>query len=443
MPSISNSTRLTRSSDGKPEEVSTVGTAVAPATAALAQKGDGRRAIDESSQPRLYASALRHRSIPWLGLSFISFVVLPAILSIAYYAFVASPQFAAEARLVVRASEVLLADTSTSVVSQLGSAASSTTSVVSASTSRSDGYPLPLQNAYIVAQYIRSPAIVADLSKTLNLREIFRRPEADFLARLANNASAEVLVEYWQRMVRSYVDGPSAIVTFQVRAFRPDDALRLAEAINLLSERLVNEISWRSRQDIMRASEEEVRQADAQLRLAFQELQVARDAEGMLDPSKSADDTGKLLLQLMVEKTRLEGEYLAASRSLAQNAPSVRHLRSRVEIIEGQIANLRATLAGKGGPAQNIAASLRKFEELERNRFVADKLLTVAEEGLNRARKRAERQNLYFMVFVPPAMSTDAEYPERLAYSVLLPVAFLVLWGIGALLFAAIEDHRV
>ena len=440
MPSIFSPTRLLRSKQEKPGETSTADVIAGPSSTALVQ-GGGRRALNEPLPLSSFSDAEQPPKIPWVGLSFIAFVILPSILAIAYYAFVASPQYAAEARLVVRTVEVLLVD-AVSPTSASGGSGTRAQSPIATSSSAT-GYSLPLQNAYIVAQYIRSRAIVEDLSKTLDLREIFRRPEADFLARLASNASGEELVDYWREMVRSYVDGPSAIVTFQVRAFRPDDALKLAEAINTLSERLVNEISSRSRQDIMRSSEEEVRQADAQLRLALQELQAARDAEGILDPTKAADDTGKLLLQLMGEKIRLEGDLLAVSRTLAPSAPSVRYLRSRVEILEGQIANLKSTLTGNGGTARNIAASLRRFEELERNRFVAEKLLTVAEESFSRARKRAERQNLYFMVFVPPALPTDAEYPERLEYSILLPMAFLVLWGIGALLFAAIEDHRV
>lgn len=414
-----------------------------PVKTELVQAESGRRPVDEPVADTAVAGVRQPRRISWVGLSFVVFVVVPAIAAVVYYAFIAAPQYAAEARLVVRTAEVLLADTVNPLSSSGGGGNTAPASVpLTTPTSLSERYSLPLQNAYIVAQYIRSPAIVEDLSKTLDLRGIFRRPEADFLSRLQNGASNEELVDYWQRMVRSYVDGPSAIVTFQVRAFRPDDALKLAEEINRLSERLVNEISVRSRQDIMRASEEEVREADAQLRLARRELQIARDAEGILDPTKAADDTGKLLLQLMGEKIRLEGELNAASQTLAQNAPTIRFLRSRVEIVESQIATLRATLAGSASPSRNIAASLRKFEELERNRFVADKLLTVAEESLSRARKRAERQNLYFMVFVPPVLPTDAEYPERLAYSILLPMAALVLWGIGALLVAAVEDHR-
>jgi capsular polysaccharide transport system permease protein len=440
MSSIFRPPRLLRSKQEKPEETAAADIVATPATAVLLQEEAGRRAVHEPRARSTFAGA--GRKIPWIGLSFIVFVVFTSVLAIVYYAFVASPQYASEARFVVRSAEVLLADTM-NPISSSGVATAQPQVQLTASTSVTERYPLPLQNAYIVAQYIRSQAIVKDLSKTLDLREIFSRPEADFWARLPNDASSEQLVDYWRRMIRSYVDGPSAIVTFQVRAFRPDDALKLAQEITRLSEQLVNEISRRSRQDIMRASEEEVRQADAQLRLALQELQVARDAEGILDPTKAADDTGKLLLQLMGEKIRVEGELLAATRTLSPNAPSVRYLRSRVEILEAQIANLKATLTGNDGPIRNIAASLRRFEELERNRFVADKLLTVAEESLSRARKRAERQNLYFMVFVPPALPVEAEYPERLEYSILLPMAFLVLWGIGALLFAAVEDHRM
>jgi len=380
----------------------------------------------------------RRRRIPWLGVSFVAFVALPAVLAIFYYSFLASPQYAVESRLVVRSAENFGAD-SISVTSGPGG---STQTSIMAQPAVSAGFSSPLQNAYIVAQYIRSEAIVEDLSKTVDLREVFRRPEADFIARLPRQVSIEELTDYWRGMVHSYVDGPSTIVTVQVRAFRPDDALKLAQEINKLSERLVNHISARAQQDIMRASEEEMREADARLRSALRALQVARDTDGILDPAKAADDTGKLLLQLIGEKIRVEGDLRTLSQTLAPDAPSIRRLRSRLEVLEGQVAKLSATLTGKNEAATNIAASMRKFGELERDRFLADKLLTVAEESLDRARKRAERQSLYFMAFVQPSLPTYAEYPERLAYSILLPIGFLVLWGIAALMFAAIEDHR-
>ena len=47
------------------------------------------------------------------------------------------------------------------------------------------------------------------------------------------------------------------------------------------------------------------------------------------------------------------------------------------------------------------------------------------------------------VVFVPPTLPMEATFPRRLAYSIIFPLAFLVLWGIGALTAAAIQDHRI
>lgn len=382
----------------------------------------------------------RRRRFPRALIGFLLFFVLPSLASIVYFTLIAAPQYAAEARLVVRAVEITQEEAkSDSKVGVSGGVGGSQTNMASGGLK----YSPTTQNAYIVAQYIRSRAMVEDLSKVVNLREIFRRPEADPVARLADDASIEDLVEYWQGMVRSYVDAPSGIVTFQIRAFRADDALKIADEVIRLSERLVNQISKRAREDIMRASEDEVREAAAHVRTILKDLRIARDAEGMLDPVKTADETGKLLMQMMTDKIKLEAELFAAMRTLDKDAPSVRNLRSRLEIAEKQLAAMRATMAGNGGPTRNIAASMRTFEELESKRFVAEKLLVIAEEALDRARKRAERQNLYFMVFVPPTLPMEAKFPRRLAYSIIFPLAFLVLWGIGALTAAAIEDHRI
>lgn len=409
-------------------------TAAAPLNVPMGQE-------DASADVVTFAAPRKRRRFPWALIGFLLFFVLPSVTAILYFALIAAPQYAAEARLVVRAVEMTPEESKSD--SRVGGATAQGAGSQTNMAASGLKYSPTTQNAYIVAQYIRSRAMVEDLSKAMDLREIFRRPEADAVARLADNASIEELVEYWKGMARSYVDAPSGIVTLQIRAFRADDALKIADEVIRLSERLVNQISKRAREDIMRASEDEVREAAANVRTVLQDLQIARNAEGILDPVKTADETGKLLLQMTADKIKLEAELFAAMRTLDKDAPSVRHLRSRLEIAEKQLAAMKATVAGNGGPIRNIASSMRTFEELESKRFVADKLLVIAEEGLDRARKRAERQILYFMVFVPPTLPMEAKFPLRLAYSIIFPLGFLVLWGIGALTAAAIQDHRI
>jgi capsular polysaccharide transport system permease protein len=62
---------------------------------------------------------------------------------------------------------------------------------------------------------------------------------------------------------------------------------------------------------------------------------------------------------------------------------------------------------------------------------------------LERARLLAESRTIYVTVFVPPAPPQEAKYPERLSLSIVVTISLLVLWGIGALTGAVIEDHRI
>jgi capsular polysaccharide transport system permease protein len=374
------------------------------------------------------------RRWPWAMISFVACVVLPAAASVLYLAFIASDQFIAETRAVVRSAEQeTLASSSSSSTSGSGASSSGPASM---------SYSTATPNAYIVTNYIRSRAMVDALGKTLDLRAIFRRPEADFWARLESDATIEELVDHWKRVVTTYVDGPSGIVTIKIRAFRRDDALDLSHAVVKLSEQLVNEISERARRDAMQFAEQEVRRADARVRNALLELRRYRDESGLIDPVKAADETSKLLMQLMAEKIRLESDLFVASRTLNRNAPSIQTLTSRVEIVDLQIAKLKAKLTGETEDARNVAASLARFEQLEVQRQFAERLYTMAQDGLERARIMAERQSVYFAVFVPPALPEESLFPRRIANSILVPLALLILWSIAALVWASVLDHR-
>jgi capsular polysaccharide transport system permease protein len=380
----------------------------------------------ESETPLLRRRALARPS--GYLLSFIFLVVLPSIVSMVYLGFIASDQYVAEARFAVKATQLDLGrDKLLSTLSALGSGAIPS---------------LAGQDPYIVTSYIRSRAIIEDLSKELDLREIFRRPEADFWARLKRDASAEELVKYWNGMVAAYVDGPSAIVTVETRAFRPGDSLAVSWAIIKASEKLVNDVSARARNDQMRRAEEEVRRYEIAVRQSLLELRKYRDAEGFIDPASAATSTSQLLMQAMSEEIQLQNEVFVASRAMSPDAPTLQTLKVRLEGVDRQVQQLKSKLAGNSPEGRTVAASLAKFEELELKRIFAEKLYTMAQDALERARLRAEQQNLYLSVFVPPSLPQDAIYPERFGYSLVIPIGLLVLWGIMALIAAAVEDHR-
>jgi capsular polysaccharide transport system permease protein len=244
-------------------------------------------------------------------------------------------------------------------------------------------------------------------------------------------------------MVGTYIDVPSGIVTFRVRAFRAEDAVAIANAVLQLSETLVNGISDRARRDAMAMSEEGVRHAYELTQAALADLRNFRDTAGIIDPLQAGTEIGKLLLPLLTEKIRLESELFVASRNMDDSAPTVRVLKNRLTSAEQQIADLRGKLTNIDGDRKTLAASLAKFEELDLQRQFAEKLYTLAQADLDRARQRADRQSVYLTVFVPPSLPEESGYPRRVAFPILIFIGLTIAWSIGVMTIASVEDHRL
>ncbi len=273
--------------------------------------------------------------------------------------------------------------------------------------------------------------------------EIFQRPEADFWARLKKNPSVEELEEYWNTRISTYVDGLSGVVSVSARAFRPDDAKRLVEAFIASSERLANRLSERVRRDAMLKSEAEVRRTEANVRQALADLRQYRDEEGMITPLMQATATSKLLSEAMSEKIKLQNDLYVASRALSGDSPTLQGLKTRLDGLDAEIEKLKNQLTSRTNENRTISAAIARYEELEVKRIFAERMYTLAQESLERSRLRAEQQAIYISVFVPPMLPQEARFPQRYSMSFILSLGFLLLWGVGALTAAAIEDHRL
>jgi capsular polysaccharide transport system permease protein len=381
---------------------------------------DDRDAFAPEAQPR--------RKINVVILTLILVVALPIIAGGLYFFAIASDQYAAEARFAVR-----------TVASEEGGSKGDT----SLSGILTGGGSLGGQEADIVANYIHSRAIIDDIVRTVDLRAIFQRPEADFVARLPRNATIEDLTAYWGKMVSVYIESTSGIVTVEARAFRREDALLLAEAIVKSSETLVNDLSSNIRADATKHAADEIRRSEASVRFALADMTAFRNSQGLIDPIKSAEQTGKLLLQLMSDKIKIEGELFVSQRTTGPNAPGIAPTQAKLESIDAHIAALQQQLAGDKNVQANLAAAISRFEELDLKRQFAERMYGFAQDGMDRARLVAERRSVYLAVFVAPRLPEDYSYPLRFSDFALIAMAAMVAWACGATIWASVLDHRL
>ena len=363
----------------------------------------------------------RHR-FPFRLLSIVVVVAVPAILAGVYYFLIAADQYVAEFRFALRTVEPVRIDAG----SILGAAAPSPVGV----------------DSYAVVQYIASRDILDDLGKTLDLREMFSRSDADWLARLELPVTVEELVRYWKGQVDAFFDVTNGTIVVRARAFTPDDALKLAQGILSSSERLVNDLSARARRDTLRSSEKEVHRAERRLKTALARLSEFRDREGLIDPRKTADATQALAGRIRDDIVRSQTEMATVRHYMRADAPSVKMLEARVQSLQTQLRSVESEVTDtEKSRSEVLSRVMGSYERLESERSFAEKAYQHALEALDRSRLNADRQQVYIAGFVQPSLPEEALYPRRLRMVGMIVFLCCAIWLIGAFIVQTVREH--
>lgn len=359
--------------------------------------------------------------------SFVLMVLVPTIAAGLYYGVVASDVYVSEAKFAVRGSGEKLPSSSSAALAMFSSLSSMNSN----------------QEAYVLANYIQSTPLIEKMEKQVGVRDIFARAEVDYLSRLSADVPAERLRRYWEKMVAASIDNLSGVLNLEVRAFRPQDALAIAQAILVESEKLVNDISRRKRTDTVAFAREEVARAEKRLKDARVAIEEFRNASGTLDPVKSAEATSRLLIALRTQKMEFENEIATARRTLSESSPSVQILSSRLKATSDQIATIESQLTSKGEGGDNPASrKLARYEGLELEREFAEKVYILTLAALERSRIEADRQQLYLVTFVPPGLAERSLLPNRPAATAVVFACAIAIWSVLSLLVAAVRDHN-
>ena len=363
------------------------------------------------------------RRFPVRLLSFIVVVLIPAALAAAYYFVIAADQYVAEFRFALRTAEPVRAEIGGILQ---GSVAPSPIGV----------------DSYALVQYLGSRDVIEDLGKTLDLREMFSRPEADWVARLQLPISIEELVRYWKGQVDAFYDITNGTIAVRARAFMPDDALRLAQGILASAEQLVNDLSARARRDALRNSEREVHRAERRLKSTLARLREFRDREGIIDPRKTADATQALAGRIRDEIVRADTELSTVKHYMRADAPSVRMLEARIQSLQTQLHSVESEVTDtQKSQSEALSRVMGSYERLESERAFAEKAYQHALEALDRARMNADRQQVYIAGFVQPSLPEEALYPRRFRNVGIALFLCCAVWLIGTFAIQTVREH--
>ncbi len=381
--------------------------------------------VDERSASRLRLSTLGRFTSKAGGGRFLPIlltVIIPTIVAGFYFYGLAADQYMSEARFVVRG-----------VAPQASGAWSSLLQTAGLSRTQDD--------TYAVQDFILSRDALRELIENQDLRAVFSRPEADLISRfptIFGGDTFEQLYKYYLNHIDVEMDSTTGVSELTVKAFRAHDAQNLATALLAASERLVNRMNARERENALGDARSEVAVAERRIREASMQISDFQNREALLDPNKqSVSMLGTVVsMQARLMSVQLEVSQL---RSASPDSPLLKGAVQRANAIQVEIEAAKRQITG---PDTSLVPKIRHFDSLLLEREFAEKQLSSATVSLEVARTNANRQQLYLAQIVQPNEPDYANFPRRLSGIAVVFATFFGLYVMGSLLVAGAREHK-
>jgi capsular polysaccharide transport system permease protein len=355
---------------------------------------------------------------------FVVTVFVPSLVALVYYGFIASDVYISESRFVVRSPQRQQSN------SVLGS-------ILSGS-----GFARSQDDAFSVHDFVMSRDALHELDNKLQISKAYGNSQVDFVSRfpgLFSGDSFEELHKYYGKQVVINHDSASNISVLSVHAFSAGQAYAINELLLAMSERLVNQINERGRQDLVKYAQTEVSDAERKAKDAALALATYRNQRSVFDPDRQS------AIQLQ-QISKLQDELIATKMQLAQimalspDNPQIPVLQKRSAALQKEMDIEMGKIAGAGG--NSLTNKAADFERLNLERAFADRQLASAMSSLENAKNEARRKVLYLERIVQPNKPDIALEPRRIRNILSTLALGLVAWGILSMLLAGVREHQ-
>ncbi|WP_281857849.1 sugar transporter [Litoreibacter halocynthiae] len=359
----------------------------------------------------------------WLIVSFVLFFLLPVLTTGVYLYAIAKDQYASTVAFTVRTEDV------SSAVDILGGISN----LSGASSSDSD----------ILYEFIQSQQLVKALDDKLDLRNRYSRSYSeDFYFSLKPGGTIEDLTKYWERMVKIYYDSGSGLIELRVKAFDPNEALEIANAIVTDSTEMINELNAIAREDATRYAKEDLDLAVDRLKLARQSILEFRARTQIVDPQADLQGQMGILNNLQQQFATALIEIDLLRETTRDNDPRIVQAENRIKVIQERITEERLKFGSstvEGG--EDYVTIIGEFERLNVDLEFAQSTYLAALASYDSSIAEAQRKSRYLAAYLKPSAAERSLYPERSLLLLMVAVFAFLLWTILSLAYYSIRDR--
>lgn len=372
---------------------------------------------------------LRHPKLKMFLSPFYFVIVIPFLLFAFYQLFLASDRYESRVMVIIKSPDAAATlDPAMALLSGLGSV-----------TSTGDNE--------LLKSYIYSMDLLTFLDKEIQLKEHYSGDAIDFISRLDKQASSEDFLAYFKSRVTIDIDSASGVLTISAQGFEPSYTQKIAAAISLKSESFINRIGNDLAQSQLEFVKKEHEITELRLQESKSKVLEFQKRYNLLDPEAEGMALQRITYELESQIAGKKAEVGALKSAMSDSAPQVLQIRAQLESLEQQLRLERERLTNENN-AQGLSGEvgvgeiLSQFSKLKIGFEFALEAYASSQVSLEKSRVEAYRQIKYLVMIESPVLPEDAKYPKVLYNLALFLAVALMLFGIGKIITATVNELR-
>nr|WP_277934057.1 capsule biosynthesis protein [Campylobacter hyointestinalis] len=350
-------------------------------------------------------------------------VIYIMVAVIFYYTFIAADRYVSEVSLTVKSTDGTSQAAISGIESLIGIPSSST------------------EDTKHLQEYIKSFDMLQKLDEKINLRSLYEKQKLDLFFRIYPSTSKESYLEYYRSRIHLLFDDTTKLLNVAIEGFSPEDARLISTTILEESERFINELSHKISREQMQFAEIELSKAKQKYQEAKQELIIFQNEYGVLDPQTQAQEKANYITEIEIAISKKETELGAMLSYLNEYAPQVIALKSELDALKNQLKKESIKVASSDSN-KKLNDLVSKFQDLSLQLKFAEDVYKTALTSVEKARIEASRKVKQLVVIQSPSVPETAIYPQKIYNTITIFIILSLLFGIGRLIKAIIEEHR-
>lgn len=297
-----------------------------------------------------------------------------------------------------------------------------------------------LQDSKIVEEYLKSLDVYKMVDEKFNLTEYYKSDAIDFVGRLSSDATAEEVLEFYNKHLNVYYDEVSGILSIAFSHNTPKKAQEILEFLVENVEYQINEFNRTKAKKELAFVEKEYLDAKKKMEDSSTKLEEYQNTNLLLDPTNQATSSTSIISGLESQLTQKKIEYSAKKNYLNDNSFELVSLKNEIDEIELSIKNQKKKLSG--GQNDRLNKILFAYEKLKLQLEFDTEVYKNILIQLETTKIDSVKNNKTLSILSKANLPDGYTYPDKPKVFVTILILTLLLYGIVSMLGSIIRDHK-